>query len=857
MESAAVTPVSAARNLHARGLAANEAGQPLRAARLLSRALDLVGQVVVPAEDDDRLTVVTQIIITLANAEFELYGFDHAMRRLDAAATGLTSLSVSLHNQRGLFLLRAGRPGEALYEFDEAAKWFADAPVREQCRVLLNRGAVHLDRGELREARADLTQCAELARADDLGALAFKALANLGYLEFLRGDLPLALRVIDEADRLDVDVSRGILLLDRARMLAETGLVREADDVLADASDIFRRDRLMQDLAESELERARCALVAGDVGTARRFAGRARDRFRRRGNDRWRRSAELVLLQADLAAGRPGARLVEPALRLRGELLNEGLRLPARAAGLIAAEAHLSSGNIGAAVAVAANVGPAGRRDPITARLHTRYVQARLDAARGDPARAAREVRVGLGELSAYQASFGSVDLQTASAIHGRRLAEFGLSLALGRGRPAEVLAAAERARAVSTRLPAVRPPEDEAAAELLAELRQTVEALRAVAQDRAASEPLLRRRRELERAIAARGWTQAGAGAARPVAGLAEVRAGVAAADAVMVVFAEAAGALHAVVVDAGRLRLHELGRAVAVTEQVRRVRADLDVLAQPRLPGGLRAAVRASFDRSAAELDAALIAPLAISGRRLVIVSTGVLGQLPWGTLPSLRGVPVVVAPSATAWLTASTATPRRRRPDVVAFAGPDLARAEHEAAGVAAAWSNATNATNATAHDGAQATRPALARALSRGSVVHVAAHGVHQTENPLFSSVRLADGVMFAHELDQTARTPEHVVLSACELGLATVRPGDEALGLTSVLLHLGTQSVVAGVARVGDDLAEQTMIAYHQRLAAGQDSAAALAEATTTLGPGGTVPFVCFGASWSVPVSAVA
>jgi CHAT domain-containing protein len=142
----------------------------------------------------------------------------------------------------------------------------------------------------------------------------------------------------------------------------------------------------------------------------------------------------------------------------------------------------------------------------------------------------------------------------------------------------------------------------------------------------------------------------------------------------------------------------------------------------------------------------------------------------------------------------------------------------------------------------------TGSAFTAAMARSSVVHVAAHGVHQTESPLFSSLRLADGPLFAHELDQTARTPEHVVLSACELGLATVRPGDEALGLTSVLLHLGTRSVVAGVARVGDELAEQTMVDYHRRLAAGADSAAALAGATEHA----TVPFVCFGSAWSAP-----
>ena len=136
------------------------------------------------------------------------------------------------------------------------------------------------------------------------------------------------------------------------------------------------------------------------------------------------------------------------------------------------------------------------------------------------------------------------------------------------------------------------------------------------------------------------------------------------------------------------------------------------------------------------------------------------------------------------------------------------------------------------------------------MAKGRIVHIAAHGVHQTENPLFSSLQLVDGPLFAHELDQTARTPEHVVLSACELGLATVRPGDEALGLTSVLLHLGTRSVVAGVARVNDEVAADTMIAYHRRLAAGADSASALAGALEHIGSDQCAPFVCFGAAWS-------
>lgn len=58
-------------------------------------------------------------------------------------------------------------------------------------------------------------------------------------------------------------------------------------------------------------------------------------------------------------------------------------------------------------------------------------------------------------------------------------------------------------------------------------------------------------------------------------------------------------------------------------------------------------------------------------------------------------------------------------------------------------------------------------------------------------------------------------------------------------------------MVAGVARVNDDLAAHVMVRYHHRLAAGQDAAVALAGATEGLS-GGVAPFVCFGASWSPP-----
>ncbi|MFP5281887.1 MAG: CHAT domain-containing protein, partial [Actinomycetes bacterium] len=147
--------------------------------------------------------------------------------------------------------------------------------------------------------------------------------------------------------------------------------------------------------------------------------------------------------------------------------------------------------------------------------------------------------------------------------------------------------------------------------------------------------------------------------------------------------------------------------------------------------------------------------------------------------------------------------------------------------------------------------RATPDELRTALSSADIVHVAAHGEHQPQSPMFSSLQMAGGPVFAYEFDQTKQIAPHVVLSACNLGQSTVRAGEEALGLTSVLLHLGTRCVVAGVARLNDDLAAHVMVRYHRRLAAGRDTAEALAEAAES-DSGQLAPFQCFGASWSAP-----
>jgi tetratricopeptide (TPR) repeat protein len=839
----AAAPLERARDLQSRAVQQFNRGHPARALASLHRARELV-ESDTRSDERERARLTARIWISIAVNEAELHSPEAGFAAL-ATAEGFVEragndpeLRVLLYSQRGTIELRGGSLAESAKWLDAALELLEYATPRDQVTVLGNRGVVAIAQGRAAEARAHFERSAAVAGAAEMPLAQAQSQHNLGYVEFLLGELSRALRSMHEAQERIGDED-GIALLDRARVLIEAGLSTEADEALARAIAIFRRHRVAQDVAETELERARCALARGDVRAARRFAGAARRRFLRRGNDRWRRAADTVLLQADLADGRPGTLLERPATKLAEEFDAEGLHLQARAARLIAVEARLAAGQVETGAEAFAEVSAPRRDDPVTGRMHYHYVRARVDAAAGDSTSAARQTRRALDELARYQASFGSIDLRTASAVHGRRLAELDVALALQSGRPAAVFAAAERARAVSSRLPPVRPPDDPVAAELLAELRQTLESLHAVEQDKAASEPLLRRRRELERQIVARSWTVSGSGAVAKQASLSEVRSALAVAGRSMVMYVQTSRALSAVVVG-DRVRAVELGGSADVLEHARRVRADLDVLAHPALPPAMRTAVRGSLHRSLVELQRALLEPLSVDGP-LVLVSTGLLGQVPWASLPALRGRPIVVAPSATKWL-ASRQVVGERAPLTAALVGPDLGRGEHEARAVGAAWRSARVVPAATTAD--------LLDAMSSATLLHVAAHGIHQPENPLFSSVRMTDGPVFAHEIEQRGQAPEHVVLSACEVGLATIRPGDEALGLASVLLHLGTRSVVAGVARVGDEVAERTMARYHRRLAEGADSSVALAGALSEVDGDVVAPFVNFGAAWS-------
>ena len=89
-----------------------------------------------------------------------------------------------------------------------------------------------------------------------------------------------------------------------------------------------------------------------------------------------------------------------------------------------------------------------------------------------------------------------------------------------------------------------------------------------------------------------------------------------------------------------------------------------------------------------------------------------------------------------------------------------------------------------------------------------------------------------------------------MLSACELGRATVRAGEETLGMTAAWQHAGARTVIASPVRVNDDTACEVLACHHEGLARGDRPAVALAAAAASLPPGSApAPLLCFGAGW--------
>ncbi|WP_157557583.1 CHAT domain-containing protein [Intrasporangium oryzae] len=830
---------------------ANSAGRPAEAVRLLGEALGALDAIAGGVPEHEWLVLRCNTLITLALSDFLVAGLKPARARLRAAEevarqAGDPGLTPRIAYQSANIHGRGGDLATAWNELQRALSHLDAFAPREQCSVHLSRGMLALELARPHEALSSFAVAASLAHEQGFGAEERMARHNEGYATYLVGDLPRALALIAEADELVEDVSLGTEALDRARVLLEAGLVSEAVEVLGGArARVGDDERAMR--AEFDLELARAHRLEGRLDLATASAEAAREGYARLDAMAWETKARVLGLLIDLERWRreraratdlveASADLPRAAAATADELVAAAEKVGdselAHAARLTAADALLAVGDVEAARQRLA--GSDGHRPAsVSDELATAAVTAEVHAAAGEATAARRALSVAARRLAAGLHGSASLDLRTARAVHGVRLASLDIELALPRGSSA-VLEALERWRSATDRLPSLERPADE-------QLAALTEQLRAVhAQLRADPDPdqlarLRRRAGTLEREIRARDWalsSRSGGTAALDLR-VREGREALARADRDLLWFFTHGGRLWGVGIVGGRARLRDLMPVSAAADLAQRMRLDLRA-ATTRQLGPLTAAVWGSLRASAQQLDDALVRPWGVRRGGLVLVTCEEVSALPWALLPSLSGAPVTLARSLTSFArrVGPGATHDGQPPAVHVSVGPAVPRAEAEAAAVAAAW----RGRGATVELASPSSASGLVAALARDHVVHVGAHGTHQTQSPLFSSLALHDGPAFAHELQSSGVSAAHVVLSACDVGSAVSRPGEEQLGMAAAVHSLGARSVVAAVSPVPDDVAAAAMTRHHEGLARGVTSDEALAAAIAATDP---------------------
>jgi CHAT domain-containing protein/tetratricopeptide (TPR) repeat protein len=115
---------------------------------------------------------------------------------------------------------------------------------------------------------------------------------------------------------------------------------------------------------------------------------------------------------------------------------------------------------------------------------------------------------------------------------------------------------------------------------------------------------------------------------------------------------------------------------------------------------------------------------------------------------------------------------------------------------------------------------------ARELTNYRVVHVATHGLLNTERPQFTGVVLslvgnktADGFLRTDEIFNLRLGAPLVMLSACETGLGKEKRGEGVIGLTRAFMYAGAPTVGVSLWSVADKSTAELMTDFYKRLLA--------------------------------------
>ena len=222
-------------------------------------------------------------------------------------------------------------------------------------------------------------------------------------------------------------------------------------------------------------------------------------------------------------------------------------------------------------------------------------------------------------------------------------------------------------------------------------------------------------------------------------------------------------------------------------------------------------------------------LLAPFEnyLGNRDLIIVPTDATHYVPFQALfdgehYTIEKREVTYAPSATIWqFLASKRTKKLDNALLIGYADENIPLVTREIEDLTKIFQTSETFT------GERANIEAFTANAPHFDVLHLACHGQFRPENPLFSSLHLADGRLTVRDISAQKLKAELVVLSACETGLNKIFAGEEILGLARGFLSAGAKSLILSLWTVNDEATTELMKKFYEQKQTGKSTAAAL------------------------------
>lgn len=214
----------------------------------------------------------------------------------------------------------------------------------------------------------------------------------------------------------------------------------------------------------------------------------------------------------------------------------------------------------------------------------------------------------------------------------------------------------------------------------------------------------------------------------------------------------------------------------------------------------------------------------------RNLVIIPVGALHYVPFHALHDgekylIESREVVSSPSASVWKKLDSKSERKLNSALMfGFADEKIPMVHNEIRSLKNIFPNVKTFT------GKHATFENYSEFASKFDVLHFACHGNFRSENPMFSSLHLADGYVTVHDICSQNLKAVLVTLSACETGLNKIFAGEEILGLARGFLTAGASSLVLSLWTVNDKATTKLMKSFYGELQRGKTVSASLRKA---------------------------